>query len=71
MLNDPDLIRQTLEMVRNPTMFQEMMRNHDRAVRNLQACFFFLLMVFTIFQVFLDISLYLLWFWCCYTLKMH
>ncbi|VDD91579.1 unnamed protein product [Enterobius vermicularis] len=31
MLNDPDLIRQTLEMVRNPTMFQEMMRNHDRA----------------------------------------
>lgn len=41
MLNDPDLIRQTLEMVRNPTMFQEMMRNHDRAVRNLQACFFF------------------------------
>ena len=36
MLNDPEIIRQTMEMVRNPTMFQEMMRNHDRAIRNLQ-----------------------------------
>uniref|UniRef100_A0A0N5B0P5 Ubiquilin n=1 Tax=Syphacia muris TaxID=451379 RepID=A0A0N5B0P5_9BILA len=35
-LNDPSLIRQTLEIVRNPTMLQEMLRNHDRAVRNLQ-----------------------------------
>ncbi|KHN78573.1 Ubiquilin-1 [Toxocara canis] len=35
-LNDPEIIRQTMEMVRNPTMFQEMMRNHDQAIRNLQ-----------------------------------
>ncbi|KAI6241458.1 hypothetical protein M3Y99_00374400 [Aphelenchoides fujianensis] len=35
-LNDPETIRQTLEMVRNPSAFQEMMRNHDQAVRNLQ-----------------------------------
>ena len=35
-LNDPEIIRQTMEMVRNPNMFQEMMRNHDQAIRNLQ-----------------------------------
>lgn len=35
-LNDPEIIRQTMEMMRNPTMFQEMMRNHDQAIRNLQ-----------------------------------
>jgi ubiquilin len=35
-LNDPDVIRQTMEMIRNPTMFNEMMRNHDQAIRNLQ-----------------------------------
>ncbi|VDK29671.1 unnamed protein product [Gongylonema pulchrum] len=36
LLNDPEIIRQTMEMVRNPNMFQEMMRNHDQAIRNLQ-----------------------------------
>ncbi|CAD5206830.1 unnamed protein product [Bursaphelenchus okinawaensis] len=35
-LNDPEVMRQTMEMIRNPTMFQEMMRNHDQAIRNLQ-----------------------------------
>ena len=35
-LNDPDIIRQSMEMMRNPSMFQEMMRNHDQAIRNLQ-----------------------------------
>ncbi|KHJ85708.1 hypothetical protein OESDEN_14558 [Oesophagostomum dentatum] len=35
-LNDPDMMRQTMEMIRNPNMFQEMMRNHDLAIRNLQ-----------------------------------
>ncbi|KAI6182888.1 hypothetical protein M3Y97_00429000 [Aphelenchoides bicaudatus] len=36
LLNDPDIIRQTMEMIRNPTAFNEMMRNHDQAIRNLQ-----------------------------------
>lgn len=36
MLNDPDVIRQAMDMVRNPTAFNEMMRNHDQAIRNLQ-----------------------------------
>lgn len=36
MLNDPEMIRRTMEMVRNPNMFNEMMRNHDQAIRNLQ-----------------------------------
>uniref|UniRef100_A0A1I7U6U3 Ubiquitin-like domain-containing protein n=1 Tax=Caenorhabditis tropicalis TaxID=1561998 RepID=A0A1I7U6U3_9PELO len=35
-LNDPNVMRQTMEMIRNPSMFQEMMRNHDQAIRNLQ-----------------------------------
>uniref|UniRef100_A0A1I7WX79 Ubiquitin-like domain-containing protein n=1 Tax=Heterorhabditis bacteriophora TaxID=37862 RepID=A0A1I7WX79_HETBA len=35
-LNDPDMMRQTMEMIRNPNMFQEMMRSHDLAIRNLQ-----------------------------------
>lgn len=35
-LNDPNVMRQTMEMIRNPNMFQEMMRNHDQAIRNLQ-----------------------------------
>lgn len=36
LLNDPEIIRQTIDMIRNPSMFQEMMRNHDQAIRNLQ-----------------------------------
>ncbi|GMT28080.1 hypothetical protein PFISCL1PPCAC_19377, partial [Pristionchus fissidentatus] len=35
-LNDPEMMRQTMEMIRNPNMFNEMMRNHDQAIRNLQ-----------------------------------
>lgn len=38
-LNDPDIMRQTIEMMRNPNMFNEMMRNHDLAIRNLQVSF--------------------------------
>jgi ubiquilin len=34
-LRDPATIRQTMEMMRNPTMFNEMMRSHDRAIGNL------------------------------------
>ena len=35
-LNDPRIMQQTLEMIRNPNMFNEMMRNHDQAMRNIQ-----------------------------------
>jgi len=37
MLNNPELMRQTMEMARNPTMMQEMMRNQDRALSNLES----------------------------------
>ncbi|CAH3169258.1 unnamed protein product [Porites lobata] len=36
-LNNPDLMRQTMEMVRNPSLMQEMMRTHDRALSNLES----------------------------------
>ncbi|XP_071782529.2 ubiquilin-1-like [Centroberyx gerrardi] len=35
MLNNPDVITQILELVRNPDMIQEVMRNQDRALGNL------------------------------------
>ena len=34
MLNNPQVLRQTLEMVRNPAMLQELMRNQDRLSNN-------------------------------------
>lgn len=37
MLNNPELMRQTMEMARNPAMLQEMMRNQDRALSNLES----------------------------------
>ncbi|KAI1301779.1 Ubiquilin-1 [Halotydeus destructor] len=37
MLNNPELLRQTMEMVRNPSMLQEMMRQQDRALSNLES----------------------------------
>ncbi|CAD5122358.1 DgyrCDS10795 [Dimorphilus gyrociliatus] len=36
-LNNPDLMRQTLDLARNPAAFQEVMRNHDRALSNLES----------------------------------
>uniref|UniRef100_A0A668AX60 Ubiquilin 1 n=1 Tax=Myripristis murdjan TaxID=586833 RepID=A0A668AX60_9TELE len=36
MLNNPNVIAQILELARNPEMIQEMMRNQDRALGNLQ-----------------------------------
>lgn len=33
------LTRQTLEMARNPAVMQEMMRNQDRALSNLEVTF--------------------------------
>ena len=37
MLNNPDILRQTMEIARNPAMFQELMRNQDRAMSNLES----------------------------------
>lgn len=37
MLNSPDLLRQTMELARNPAMLQELMRSHDRAMSNLES----------------------------------
>ncbi|XP_018325597.1 ubiquilin-1 isoform X2 [Agrilus planipennis] len=37
MLNNPELLRQTMELARNPSMLQELMRNHDRAISNLES----------------------------------
>ncbi|KDR22728.1 ubiquilin-1 isoform X2 [Zootermopsis nevadensis] len=37
MLNNPDILRQTMELARNPSMLQELMRNHDRAISNLES----------------------------------
>lgn len=50
MLNSPDLLRQTMELARNPAMLQELMRSHDRAMSNLESIpgklFFFNLIFF-------------------------
>jgi ubiquilin len=35
-LNDPAILRQTMEVMRNPGLMQEMMRNTDRAMANLE-----------------------------------
>ena len=37
MLNNPELLRQTMEMVRNPAALQELMRTQDRALSNLES----------------------------------
>lgn len=36
-LNNPEVLRQTMQMARNPAAFQEMMRNQDRALSNLES----------------------------------
>lgn len=36
-LNNPDLMRQTMELTRNPSMLQELMRSQDRAMSNLES----------------------------------
>ncbi|KAK4535062.1 hypothetical protein CDCA_CDCA03G1087 [Cyanidium caldarium] len=37
LLSDPTVLRQTMQMMRNPRLMQEMMRNNDRAMANLEA----------------------------------
>ncbi|VEL10244.1 unnamed protein product [Protopolystoma xenopodis] len=37
MLRNPDLLRQSLEIARNPSLMQEMVRNYDRALSNLES----------------------------------
>lgn len=36
-LNNPDVIRQAMQVIRNPAIMQEMMRNYDRALSNLES----------------------------------
>ncbi|XP_051005522.1 ubiquilin-3 [Acomys russatus] len=36
-LNNPEIMRQTMEFLRNPSMMQEMMRSQDRALNNLES----------------------------------
>lgn len=36
-LNNPEVMRQTMELARNPAAFQELLRNHDRALSNIEA----------------------------------
>ena len=36
-LNNPDVMRQAMQVMRNPNMMQEMMRNYDRALSNLES----------------------------------
>jgi ubiquilin len=36
-LNNPDMMRQAMEMMRNPAMFQEMLRSHDRQLSNIES----------------------------------
>ncbi|CAG0898763.1 unnamed protein product [Cyprideis torosa] len=36
-LNNPAVMRQTLEMMRNPSIMQEMMRSNDRALNNIES----------------------------------
>lgn len=36
-LNDPSILRQTLETARNPELMREMMRNTDRAMSNIES----------------------------------
>ena len=40
MLNNPQLMRETMELARNPAALSELMRNHDRALSNLEASLF-------------------------------
>lgn len=37
MLNNPEVLRQSLELARNPAMVQELMRSNDRALSNLES----------------------------------
>merc|ERR1719473_52860 len=37
MLNDPDVLRQSLASARNPQLMREMTRNTDRALSNIEA----------------------------------
>lgn len=37
LFNNPDMLRQTMEVARNPSMFQELMRTQDRALSNLES----------------------------------
>ncbi len=44
-LNDPAILRQTMEAARNPEIMREMMRTSDRAMSNIEVCMRYLHMV--------------------------
>jgi hypothetical protein len=37
MLQDPEMLRQSMEMARNPALRDEMVRNQDQALRNVES----------------------------------
>ncbi|RZC37258.1 ubiquitin, Rad60-SLD, and/or UBA domain containing protein [Asbolus verrucosus] len=37
MLNNPELLRETMELMRNPSTYQELLRSNDRAMANLES----------------------------------
>lgn len=39
MLNNPELLRQTMELARNPAMLTELMRSQDRALSNIEVSY--------------------------------
>ena len=40
-LHNPDLMRQAMEMARNPAAMREMMRSQDRQLSNIEVTFIF------------------------------
>ena len=38
MLHNPELMRQAMEMARNPAAMREMMRSQDRQLSNIEVC---------------------------------
>ncbi len=40
MLNNPQMMREAMEIARNPAALSELMRNHDRALSNLEVRLF-------------------------------
>lgn len=37
LINNPEVMRQAMDMMRNPALLQEMQRNNDRAMANIDA----------------------------------
>lgn len=37
LLNNPDMLRQTMDLARSPSVYQELLRSHDRAMTNIES----------------------------------